>query len=76
MCTTRHFRSKGQCATESQLLNTSHDRRCCRGRLAMTPLSDSGAVRLTRSASRKKLSHARSRPKVGATVILAVKITW
>ena len=30
MCRTRHFRWKGQCATEIQLLNTSHDRRCCR----------------------------------------------
>ena len=32
------FHSKGQCATEIQLLNTPHDRRCCRGRQAMTPL--------------------------------------
>ena len=38
MCRTRHFRSKGQCATEIQLLNTPHDRRCCRGHQAMTPL--------------------------------------
>ena len=38
MCRTRHFRSKGQCATEIQLLNTPLDRRCCRGRQAMTPL--------------------------------------
>ena len=30
MCRTRHFRWKGQCATEIQLLNTPHDRRCCR----------------------------------------------
>ena len=30
MCRTRHFRRKGQCATEIQLLNTPHDRRCCR----------------------------------------------
>ena len=38
MCRTRHFRWKGQCATEIQLLNTPHDRRCCHGRQAMTPL--------------------------------------
>ena len=38
MCRTRHFRSRGQCATEIQLLNTPHDRRCCRGRQAMMPL--------------------------------------
>ena len=38
MCRTRHFRSKGQCATEIQLLNTPHDRQCCRGHQAMTPL--------------------------------------
>ena len=38
MCRTRHFRSNGQCTTEVQLLNTPHDRRCCRGRQAMTPL--------------------------------------
>ena len=30
MCRTRHVRWKGQCATEIQLLNTPHDRRCCR----------------------------------------------
>ena len=35
---TRHFRCKGQCATEIQLLNTPHDRRCSHGRQAMTPL--------------------------------------
>ena len=39
MCRTRHFRWKWQCATEIQLLNTPHDRRCCHGRQAMTPLS-------------------------------------
>ena len=38
MCRTRHFRWKGQCATEIQLLNTPHDRRCCHGHQAMTPL--------------------------------------
>ena len=38
MYRTRHFRSKGQCATEIQLLNTPHDGQCCRGRQAMTPL--------------------------------------
>ena len=37
MCRTRHFRGKGQCATEIQLLNTPHDRRCCHGDQAMTP---------------------------------------
>ena len=37
MCRTRHFRWKGQCATEIQLLNTPHDRRCCHGRQATTP---------------------------------------
>ena len=36
MCRTRHFRWKGQCATEIQLLNTPHDRRRCLQ--AMTPL--------------------------------------
>ena len=30
MCRTRHFRWKGQCATEIQLLGTPHDRRSCR----------------------------------------------
>ena len=30
MCRTRHFRWKGQCATAIQLLDTPHDRRCCR----------------------------------------------
>ena len=38
MCRTRHFRWKWQCATEIQFLNTPHDRRCCHGRQAMTPL--------------------------------------
>ena len=38
MCRTRHFRWKGQCATEIQLLNTPRDRRGCHGRQAMTPL--------------------------------------
>ena len=52
MCRTRHFRSKGQCATEIQLLNTPHDRRCCRGRQA--GWRHSGAIRLTRSGSHKK----------------------
>ena len=36
----------------------------------------SGAVRLTRSGSRKKLPRARSRLGVEATAILANKITW
>ena len=38
MCRTFYFRWKGQCATEIQLLNTPHDRRCCHGREAVTPL--------------------------------------
>ena len=36
----------------------------------------SGAVRLTRSASREKLARSRSRPGVVATAILDTKITW
>ena len=36
----------------------------------------SDAVRLTRSGSRKKLARALSPPGVGATAILATKITW
>ena len=38
MCRTRLFRRKGHCAAEIQLLNTPHDRRCCQGRQAITPL--------------------------------------
>ena len=73
MCRTRHFRSKGQCVTEIQLLNTPQDRRCCRGRQAMTPLWCSSINALWFP---QKLSRARSRPGVGATAILATKITW
>ena len=73
MCRTRHFRSKGQCATEIQLLNTPHDRRCCCGRQAMTPLWCSSINTLWFP---QKLSRARSGPGVGATAILATKITW
>ena len=36
ICRTRHFRWKGECATEIQLLNTPHNRRRCRQ--AMTTL--------------------------------------
>ena len=46
MCRTCHFRWKGQCATEIQLLNTPHDRRCCYGRQGMTPLWCSSINRL------------------------------
>ena len=66
MCRTHHFRSKGQCATEIQLLNTPHDRRCCHQ--AMTPLWCSSINTLW--FPQKKLPRARSRPGVGATAIL------
>ena len=51
MCRTCHFRWKGQWTKEIQLLNTQHDRWCCHG---VKRWRCSGAVRLTRSASRKK----------------------
>ena len=75
VCRTRHFRWKGQCDTEIQLLRFTHHMID-----DVVPVVKrwrrSGAVRLTRSASRKKLARGLSRPGVGATAILATKITW
>ena len=68
---TCHFRSKGQCATEIQLLNTPHDRWRCRK--AMTPLWCSSIDTL---CTRKKLARALSPLGVAATAILTTKITW
>ena len=72
ICRTHHFRWKGQCTTEIQLLNTPHDRRCCHGRQAMTPLWSSSINTL---CFPQKLALDFSRPGVGATTILATKIT-
>ena len=64
MCRTRHFRWKGQCATEIQLLKTPHDRRSCHGRQAMTPLWCS-SIKTLCFPKKKKLARELSRPGWG-----------
>ena len=68
LCRTHHFRWKGQCATEIQFLNTPHDRLRCRQ--VMTQFDYHALL------PAKKLTRVLSRPRVGATAILATEITW
>ena len=73
MCRTRHFRWKGQCATEIQLFNTPHDRRSCRHASDDATLMQFDSHALVPG---KELARALSPPGVGVTAILATKITW
>ena len=54
MCRNLLFRWKGQCATEIQLFNTPHDRRCCHGLQAMTTLWCSSINMLCFQKKKKK----------------------